>query len=118
MGSKISCLSKTSMTGRLHYKALETELVDLVEGQALHWRHKEMAVGMLLSMITYDNPPSPRSTALWLDLLLRPRINQVHGIPSIGGDLEAFEGEDQESTAFRFGACIKRRRGQIKTWCS
>ena len=70
MGSKISCLSKTSMTGRLHYKALETELVDLVEGQALHWRHKEMAVGMLLSMVTYDNPPSPRSTALWLDLLL------------------------------------------------
>ena len=58
------------MTGGLHYKALETELVDLVEGHALHWRHKEMAVGMLLSMITYDNPPSPRSTALWLDLLL------------------------------------------------
>ena len=29
-----------------------------------------MAVGMPLSMITNDNPLSPRSTALWLDLLL------------------------------------------------
>ena len=53
-----------------HLQALETALVGLVEGKALHWRHEEMAVGMLLSMITYDTSPSPRTTSLWLGLLL------------------------------------------------
>ena len=71
MGSKSSGLATTSsMAGQLHYQALETALLGLVEGKALHWRHEEMAVGMLLSMITYDTTPSPQSTSLWLALLL------------------------------------------------
>jgi len=59
-----------AMAGQMHYQALEEALVTLVEGKALHWRHEEMAVGMLLSMISYDTSPSPRTTALWLGLLL------------------------------------------------
>ena len=66
MGSKSSGLATTSsMAGQLHYQALETALLGLVEGKALHWRHEEMAVGMLLSMITYDTTPSPLSTLLY-----------------------------------------------------
>ena len=70
MGSKSGLATTSSMAGQLHYQALETALVGLVEGKALHWRHEEMAVGMLLSMITYDTSPSPKSTSLWLSLLL------------------------------------------------
>jgi proteasome activator subunit 4 len=58
------------LAGQLHYQALETALVSLVEGKALHWRHQEMAVGMLLSMVAYDTAPSQRTASLWLGLLL------------------------------------------------
>ena len=42
----------------LHCTALETSLRQLVVGKGLHWRHKQMAVGMLLSMVTFDHTPS------------------------------------------------------------
>jgi hypothetical protein len=29
----------------------------LVAAKTLHWRHHEMAVGMLLTMVTYDSTP-------------------------------------------------------------
>jgi len=60
----------TIMRSQVHYQQLETRLVQLVGGKTLHWRHQEMAVGMLLSMITYDHTPSLPTTSLWLSLLL------------------------------------------------
>lgn len=60
----------TSMRSQVHYQELESRLVQLVGGKTLHWRHQEMAVGMLLSMITYDHTPSLPTTSLWLSLLL------------------------------------------------
>jgi len=60
----------TIMRSQVHYQELEARLVQLVESKTLHWRHQEMAVGMLLSMITYDHTPSLPTTSLWLSLLL------------------------------------------------
>ena len=54
----------------VHYQELETKLVKLVESNTLHWRHQEMGVGMLLSMIHYDHSPSLPTTQLWLSLLI------------------------------------------------
>ena len=54
----------------VHYRELETKLVKLVESNNLHWRHQEMGVGMLLSMIIYDHSPSLDTTQLWLSLLI------------------------------------------------
>ena len=67
---ELGLASTAAMAGQLHYQALEGALVSLVEGKSLHWRHEEMAVGMLLSMVTYDTSPSLRTTGLWLGLLL------------------------------------------------
>jgi proteasome activator subunit 4 len=60
----------TSLKSQVHYQELEVRLVELVGSKTLHWRHQEMAVGMLLSMITYDHTPSLSTTSLWLSLLL------------------------------------------------
>jgi len=60
----------TSLKSLVHYQELEANLVQLVGSKTLHWRHEEMAVGMLLSMITYDHSPSLATTSLWLSLLL------------------------------------------------
>ena len=54
----------------VHYQELESKLVKLVESNSLHWRHQEMGVGMLLSMINYDHSPSLSTTQLWLSLLI------------------------------------------------
>jgi len=54
----------------LHCTALETSLRQLVVGKGLHWRHKQMAVGMLLSMVTFDHTPSHNQVDMWLKLLL------------------------------------------------
>jgi len=62
--------NNTAMASQMDYQALETSLVGLVTGKSLHWRHEEMAVGMLLSMITYDHTPSLATTSMWLSLLL------------------------------------------------
>ena len=59
-----------SITQVVHYQELETKLVKLVESNNLHWRHQEMGVGMLLSMIIYDHSPSLDTTQLWLSLLI------------------------------------------------
>ena len=55
---------------QMHYQELEVRLVELVSSKTLHWRHEEMAVGMLLSMITYDHTPTMPTTSLWLSMLI------------------------------------------------
>ena len=73
----------------VHYQELEGRLVQLLSSNTLHWRHQEMGVGMLLSMITYDHTSSLNTTQLWLSLLvsdqraLRLMAYQVKIIDSI-----------------------------------
>ena len=68
---KDSVLGNNShMKELMHYQQLETNLIALLSSNTLHWRHQEMGVGMLLTMITYDHTPSPPSTQLWLSLLI------------------------------------------------
>ena len=62
--------SNNSMKEVVHYQELEGKLVMLLSSNSLHWRHQEMGVGMLLSMITYDYTPSLDTTQLWLSLLV------------------------------------------------
>ena len=59
-----------AMKQLVHYQQLETNLITLLNSNTLHWRHQEMGVGMLLSMITYDHTPTLASTQLWLSLLI------------------------------------------------
>ena len=54
----------------VHYQQLESELVRMVKSNALHWRHQEMGVGMLLTMISHDMTPTLDTTQLWLSLLI------------------------------------------------
>ena len=63
-------VSNHSMKQVVHYQELEGRLVQLLSSNTLHWRHQEMGVGMLLSMITYDHTPSLDTTQLWLSLLV------------------------------------------------
>ena len=66
-----SLAGPASLSSQVHYEELESRLVGLVTSNAaMHWRHCEMAVGMLLSMLTYDHAPSLPATQLWLSLLL------------------------------------------------
>ena len=62
--------SNNSMKEVAHFKELEGKLLMLLSSNSLHWRHQEMGVGMLLSMITYDYTPSLDTTQLWLSLLV------------------------------------------------
>ena len=62
--------SNNSMKEVVHFQELEGKLVMLLSSNSLHWRHQEMGVGMLLSMITYDYTPSLDTTQLWLSLLV------------------------------------------------
>ena len=84
-----SLTNNTAMAGQIHYQSLESSLVSLVISNTLHWRHEEMAVGMLLSMITYDHTPNQATTSMWLDLLLSDqRTIRLMAYQAIGGILK------------------------------
>jgi len=68
--SQMSSLDSQSLGSLVHCQSLETSLHQLVVGKGLHWRHNQMAVGMLLSMVTFDHTPSHNQVAMWLNLLL------------------------------------------------
>jgi len=67
---KPSSLANLSLGSHLHFQELERRIIELVSNKNLHWRHHEMAVGMLLTMITYDSTPTRDTVSLWLKLLL------------------------------------------------
>jgi len=73
--TKSSSLANISLGHHIYFQELETKIVGLVSNKTLHWRHHEMAVGMLLSMITYDHTPTRETTSLWLQLLLDDQRN-------------------------------------------
>lgn len=66
----VSLNSNNCMKQLVHYQELESSLISLLSANTLHWRHQEMAVGMLLTMISYDHTPSLATTQLWLSLLI------------------------------------------------
>ena len=49
---------------------LEKRLCDLLRSGKLHWRHSQMAIGMLLSLMVEDHVPPKFIVELWLDCLL------------------------------------------------
>ena len=57
------------------FLALESKLLDLVQdGNSLHWRHYQMAVGMLLTMMVSDHQPQERLINFWLDSFLHDDV--------------------------------------------
>ena len=64
LGAEKGLGHNASLRNQVYYQELEGKLVQLVGSKTLHWRHQEMAVGMLLSMITYDHTPSLSTTSL------------------------------------------------------
>ena len=49
---------------------LESELCKLVQSKDLHWRHHQMALGILLTMICSGHKPSVEILDLWLECLI------------------------------------------------
>ena len=57
------------------FLALESKLLDLLQdGSSLHWRHYQMAVGMLLTMMLADHQPQERLINFWLDSFLHDDV--------------------------------------------
>ena len=54
---------------------LESELCELVQSGNLHWRHQQMALGMLLTMICSGHKPSVTTLDLWLECLIHDDRN-------------------------------------------
>ena len=52
------------------YLSLEKQLVKLVNGGTLHWRHYQMAIGMLLSLVNSTHVPFTETINLWLEALV------------------------------------------------
>ena len=57
------------------FLTLESELCELVQSGNLHWRHQQMALGMLLSMICSGHKPSVTTLDLWLECLIHDDRN-------------------------------------------
>ena len=53
-----------------HFLQLEKRLCELLQGGNLHWRHTQMAIGMLLSLIVDGHIPPKFVVELWLDCLI------------------------------------------------
>ena len=56
------------------YLAMQNELCALVQGGTLHWRHHQMAIGMLLTMLVADSEPNANVVNLWLEALLHDDV--------------------------------------------
>ena len=57
-----------------HFLHMEKTLADLVMSGNLHWRHYQMAVGMLLTMLVADRKPPKNIVELWINCLLHDDI--------------------------------------------
>ena len=57
-----------------YFLKLEAQLCELVQSGNLHWRHYQMAIGMLLTMMLPDHKPSAKVMDLWLECLLHDDI--------------------------------------------
>ena len=57
-----------------YFLKLEAQLCELVQSGNLHWRHYQMAIGMLLTMMLPDHQPSAKVMDLWLECLLHDDI--------------------------------------------
>ena len=53
---------------------MEKRLCDLVQGGNLHWRHHQMAIGMLLTMMVSDHKPPENVVNMWMECLLHDDI--------------------------------------------
>ena len=53
---------------------LEKSLSDLIQGGTLHWRHHQMAIGMLLTLLVRDSRPTAQVVNLWLENLLHDDV--------------------------------------------
>jgi hypothetical protein len=56
------------MISMLLFQALEKELCSLICEGTLHWRHKQMAIGMMLSIIVEDHIQPPEVVDMWLQV--------------------------------------------------
>ena len=56
------------------FLAMQNELCTLVQSGTLHWRHHQMAIGMLLTMLVADSEPSANVVNLWLEALLHDDV--------------------------------------------
>ena len=57
-----------------YFLKLEKKLCDLVQSGNLHWRHHQMAIGMLLTMLVSQCKPPENVIDMWLDCLLHDDI--------------------------------------------
>ena len=53
---------------------MEKRLCDLVQSGNLHWRHHQMAIGMMLTMLVSDHKPPANVVNMWLECLLHDDI--------------------------------------------
>ena len=53
---------------------LEKSLSDLVQSGTLHWRHHQMAIGMLLTLLVRESRPTAQVVNLWLENLLHDDV--------------------------------------------
>ena len=53
---------------------LEKTLSDLIQSGTLHWRHHQMAIGMLLTILVKDARPTAQVVNLWLEALLHDDV--------------------------------------------
>lgn len=73
-----------------HFLALESELCSLVTSGSLHWRHAQMAIGMLYTLTVPDHCPPPNVLQLWMNCLIHDDRNiRSVAIQAIEGLLKA-----------------------------
>ena len=57
-----------------HFLTLESQLIELLQSGTLHWRHYQMAIGMLLTMMLADHQPTAKLMDMWMENLLHDDI--------------------------------------------
>ncbi len=57
-----------------HFIELEKKLCQMVTSGNLHWRHYQMAIGMLLTLLGSEHKPGLETVQLWLNCLLHDDI--------------------------------------------
>ena len=73
-----------------HFLALEEELCSLVVSGNLHWRHSQMAIGMLYTLTVPDHCPPRKVLQLWMRCLIHDDRNiRSVAIQAIDGALKA-----------------------------
>ena len=57
-----------------HFLTLESKLIELLQSGTLHWRHYQMAIGMMLTMMLADHHPTAKLMDMWMENLLHDDI--------------------------------------------